>query len=135
MPAAAPHRRRLAPPPRHVGLPTRTPTAPGKPRRQLRRSSGFTGRDAATAELDHARSLLDLAATNHARVEIADLLKAMQAGPPLPDRDTIARRVKAGVPRSASTPPPANTSTMWFTGGAGSPNTPCAATPTTSAST
>jgi site-specific recombinase XerD len=73
------------------------PTAPGEPRRQLRRSTGFTSRDDAARELDHARALLDLAPDFHARVEIADLLRTIKPGQPLPDRDTISRRVKAGV--------------------------------------
>lgn len=74
------------------------PQRPGLRRRQLRRTSGFALREAAAAELDHAGSLLDLAGTNQQRrIEIADMLDACKRGTPLPDRDTVAKRVKAGA--------------------------------------
>jgi len=73
------------------------PTADGR-RRQLRRT-GFDTRDAAAAERDHARTLLDLAGGSpHIGAQIADLLQECRPRAPLPDRDTIARRVSAGVP-------------------------------------
>lgn len=77
------------------------PAAPGRPRRQLRRG-GFAGRDDAVAERDHARALLDLAVDQHLAVQIADLLHACRPGDPLPDRDEVAARVRAGVPASTS---------------------------------
>jgi integrase len=74
------------------------PPAGGGRRRQLRRT-GFDTRDAAVAERDHARSLLDLAGTNAMfGAQIADLLQECRPGTPLPDRDTISRRISAGVP-------------------------------------
>ena len=73
------------------------PTAPGGRRRQLRRG-GFDTREDAAAERDHARNLLKLAGRDHSTaVEIADVLLQTRAGQPLPDRDHIARRVKAGL--------------------------------------
>jgi len=80
------------------------PVRPGQTRRQLR-PSGFDSRDAAIDELNQARALLDLAGDDHhRRVEIADLLQQeRRAGRPLPDRDTIARRIRAGVPATVAT--------------------------------
>ncbi|WP_233513885.1 N-terminal phage integrase SAM-like domain-containing protein [Micromonospora craterilacus] len=79
------------------------PIRPTQPRRQLRRS-GFDDRDAATAELRHARALLDLAAGDpHLAIEVGDLLHACRPGTPLPDRDAIAARIRAGVPASVPT--------------------------------
>jgi integrase-like protein len=78
------------------------PAPPGEKRRQLRRS-GFDSRDAAIAERDDARALLDLAGRDHPlAVEIGTLLRSCKPGTPLPDRDTIARRVRAGVPASTA---------------------------------
>jgi integrase len=78
------------------------PALPNGQRRQLRRS-GFDSRDAAIAERDHARALLDLAGANQAlAVEIGTLLQNCKPGTPLPDRDTIARRVRAGVPATTT---------------------------------
>ena len=78
------------------------PLAVGGRRRQLRRT-GFDARDAAVAERDHARSLLDLAgADTLLGGQIADLLQECRPGAPLPDRDTIARRISAGVPASSA---------------------------------
>jgi integrase len=72
------------------------PTGEGR-RRQLRRT-GFDTRDAAVAELDHARGLLALARTDTVvAAQIADLLQEYRPGTPLPDRDTIARQISAGV--------------------------------------
>ncbi|MFG1802448.1 tyrosine-type recombinase/integrase [Micromonospora carbonacea] len=79
------------------------PTHPGQRRRQLRRST-FDSRDAATGDRDHARALLALAGDDTALAsEIADLLLAVTSGAPLPDRDTIARRVRAGLPPTVAT--------------------------------
>jgi integrase len=78
------------------------PTPAGK-RRQLRRG-GFDTRDAALAERDQAKTLLALAGGHQAvAVEIATLLTESKAGAPLPDRDTIARRVRAGIPATVDT--------------------------------
>ncbi|MEU7756728.1 tyrosine-type recombinase/integrase [Micromonospora sp. NPDC049171] len=79
------------------------PVHPGQARRQLRRST-FDTRDAATTDRDHAKTLLALAGDDMAvAAEIADLLLATRVGAPLPDRDTIARRVRAGLPATATT--------------------------------
>ncbi|MFI9644632.1 tyrosine-type recombinase/integrase [Micromonospora sp. NPDC051925] len=79
------------------------PVHPGQARRQLRRST-FDTRDAATTDRDHAKTLLALAGDDMAvAAEIADLLMATRVGAPLPDRDTIARRVRAGLPATATT--------------------------------
>jgi hypothetical protein len=75
------------------------PTADGR-RRQLRRS-GFATRDAAIAERDHARSLLGLAGDDdRLAAEIATMLQTCRS---LPDRDALARRIRAGVPATAAT--------------------------------
>ncbi|MFE9874400.1 tyrosine-type recombinase/integrase [Micromonospora sp. NPDC005686] len=79
------------------------PTHPGQARRQLRRST-FDTRDSATGDRDHAKALLALAADDPAvAAEIADMLLAVTARAPLPDRDTIARRVRAGLPATVTT--------------------------------
>ncbi|GAA1503558.1 tyrosine-type recombinase/integrase [Dactylosporangium maewongense] len=79
------------------------PTAAGV-RRQLRRR-GFDTRDDALGERGQAQELLALAGTNATlATEIADLLSGLKAGRPLPDRDQIARRVRAGIPATQSTP-------------------------------
>lgn len=79
------------------------PVAAGRPRRQLRRG-GFDDRNDAVAERDHARSLLDLAGDDqHLAVQIADLLQACRPGQPLPERDAVAARVRAGVPATVPT--------------------------------
>ncbi|MEV6520061.1 tyrosine-type recombinase/integrase [Micromonospora chalcea] len=79
------------------------PCAARQGRRQLRRS-GFTTRDDAVAELDQARALLALAGDDASRrVEISDLLRQCRPGNPLPDRDTIAKRVRAGIPTAVPT--------------------------------
>ena len=74
------------------------PPPEGGGRRQLRRS-GFDTRDAAVAERDDARALLDLAGHDlfPAR-QVATWLQSCKTGEPLPDRDMIARRIRAGVP-------------------------------------
>jgi integrase len=75
------------------------PTA-GRHRRPMRRS-GFDGKDEARAELDHVRSLLDLAADDTiTALQIGDMLHACKSGDPLPSRDDVAARVRAGVPAS-----------------------------------
>jgi hypothetical protein len=80
------------------------PTPPGQNRRQLRHH-GFASRDDAADERDLARDLLDLAGGDEALAyQIADmLLEARRADGPLPDRDTVARRIRAGVPASVTT--------------------------------
>jgi integrase len=79
------------------------PVRPARPRRQLRRS-GFDSRDTAAAELRHARALLDVAdGDTHVAAQIGDLLHSCQPGIPLPDRDAVAARVRAGVPASVPT--------------------------------
>jgi integrase len=79
------------------------PTVSGRSRRQLRRG-GLDSRDAARAELDHARSLLALAeGDEYLAKQIGDMLFACKSGTPLPDRDTVAARVRAGVPTSMAT--------------------------------
>ncbi|WKU03458.1 tyrosine-type recombinase/integrase [Micromonospora sp. HUAS LYJ1] len=79
------------------------PARPTQARRQLRRS-GFDNRDTASAELRHARTLLDLAdGDQDLAVEVADLLHACRPGTPLPDRDTLAARIRAGVPAAVPT--------------------------------
>ncbi|MEU4476466.1 tyrosine-type recombinase/integrase [Micromonospora sp. NPDC023966] len=78
------------------------PDATGK-RRQLRRS-GFGSRDAAVAERDHARALLDLAGRDKTLTrQVADLLHSCKRGEPLPERDAVARRIRAGVPANVAT--------------------------------
>jgi integrase len=85
------------------GYQVELPTAPGRSRRQLRRG-GLDSRDAARAELDHARSLLALAGGDeHLAVQIGDMLYACKSGSPLPDRDTVAARVRAGVSATTAT--------------------------------
>ncbi len=72
-----------------------------KPRRQLRRINFATSTDAKD-ERAHALSLLALANGNPTvAVEIGDMLHAVKARQPLPDRDVVARRVRAGVPASS----------------------------------
>ena len=79
------------------------PVHPLGPRRQLRRG-GFATRDGAAAERDHALALLGLAGDDRTvTVAIADLLRAVRPGRPLPNRDTVARRVHAGIPASTET--------------------------------
>jgi integrase len=78
------------------------PTAAGD-RRQLRRIT-FDSRDEAAKDLDKANALLALAGDDTAlAIEIADLLKAVKSGAPLPDRDTVAKRVRAGLPATVAT--------------------------------
>ena len=70
-------------------------------RRQLRRAT-FDSRDTAANDRDHANALLALAGDDDAlAIEIADLLQEVKPAAPLPDRDTIARRVRAGLPATA----------------------------------
>jgi integrase len=76
------------------------PAKAGGERRQLRRTS-FPSRDDALADRDRAQALLALAAGNLAiAAAIADLLTAVKAGQPLPERDVVARRVRVGMPAS-----------------------------------
>jgi hypothetical protein len=92
------------------------PTPPGRARRQLR-PCGFDSRDAAADERDHARALLELAGDDeHLRIQIADLLlEQRRAGRPLPDRDTVARRIRAGIPATTTTTT-AEYLTTWLAG-------------------
>src|SRR6266536_3397487 len=85
-------------------------------RQQLRRG-GFTAQNDAATELEHARDLLDLAGRDPARrAEIAALLHAtVRAGQPLPDLDTIRRRIQADVPL-AEAPTVAAYLTEWLAG-------------------
>jgi integrase len=79
------------------------PALPGQPRRQLRRT-GFDSRDDAVAERDHARALLDLAGTDEqAHADIGTMLRQCKPGSPLPDRDTIAARLRTGIPAAVPT--------------------------------
>lgn len=72
-------------------------------RRQLRRQT-FDGSKEAEADRTKVKELLALAGGNTAvAIEIADLLQALKRGDPLPDRDVLARRVRAGVPATAET--------------------------------
>ncbi len=79
-----------------IELPT-----PAPKRRPLRRG-GFDSREQARDELDQVRSLLEIAGGDQGvAVQIGDLLHACRPGMPLPDRDEVASRVRAGVPASA----------------------------------
>lgn len=72
-------------------------------RRQLRRG-GFALRDEAAAERGHAQELLGLAGHDiTVAAQIATALSNVKPGQPLPDRDRIARRIRAGVPAVAAT--------------------------------
>ena len=81
------------------------PADPARPghRRQLRRR-GFDDRHAAVAELERANALLGLAAGDRdVAVQIAALLLAVPYDQPLPDRDVIARRIRAGIAPTVET--------------------------------
>jgi integrase len=98
------------------------PTLPGRPRRQLRRF-GFARSEDAARELDHARSLLALAAEQVLAVQIGDMLHDCKPGTPLPDRDAVAARIRAGVPATVPTTV-AEYLAQWLAGRRGlSPNT------------
>lgn len=73
-------------------------------RRQLRRTPpAGNNRDAAVAERDHAKTLLALAGDDKLLAdEIATMLQAVPSGTPLPDRDTVARKVRAGIPTNVT---------------------------------
>jgi integrase len=78
------------------------PTPHGQRRRQWRRG-GYDTRTAAQADLDRARTLLALAAHDHAAgVQIGDLILGIKYGHPLPDPESVARRIKAGVAITAT---------------------------------
>lgn len=80
------------------------PHTPAGTRQQLRRR-GFDTRDDAVAERHQAQELLALAGTDDTvAAEIAALLNSVQAGQPLPDRDKISRRVRAGIPTGKAIP-------------------------------
>ncbi|MEV4539816.1 tyrosine-type recombinase/integrase [Asanoa sp. NPDC049518] len=79
------------------------PIRPKQARRQLRRG-GFDTREAAAGDRDHALTLLALAGDDDTlAAAIGDLLKAVKPGKPLPSRDTVARRVRAGVTTTDTT--------------------------------
>lgn len=81
-----------------IELPVRTKTE----RRPFRRS-GFDGRDAAAALLEHVRALLNLAGDDpHLAVQISDLIWGTGRREALPDVGTVTARIRAGV--SASVP-------------------------------
>ncbi|MFY1658794.1 site-specific integrase [Micromonospora sp. WMMD1274] len=72
----------------------------GSRRSPLRRHT-FDSRDDAAKDRSQAIALLALAGDDTAlATEIADLLQQVKAGAPMPDRDTIAKRVNAGLPAS-----------------------------------
>ncbi|GAA2617194.1 site-specific integrase [Paractinoplanes durhamensis] len=74
------------------------PRRAGGGRRQLRRTT-FDTREQAAEDCNKAIALLALAGDDTAlATEIADLLQQVRPGGPLPDRDTIAKRVNAGLP-------------------------------------
>ncbi|GAA4595740.1 integrase [Actinoplanes octamycinicus] len=76
-------------------------TADGR-RRQLRRYR-FDKREDAANERDAALALLALAGNNgDLAIEIGDLLHQLKPTEPLPDRNMIARRVKAGIPATTA---------------------------------
>ncbi|GAA1596485.1 site-specific integrase [Actinoplanes couchii] len=76
-------------------------TAEGR-RRPMRRYR-FETRDAAATERDNVLALLALSRANtDLAIEIGDLLQQLKPTDPLPDRDMIARRVKAGIPATTA---------------------------------
>jgi integrase len=76
-------------------------TADGK-RRPMRRYR-FDNRDTAAKERDGVLGLLALAGDNRdLAIEIGDLLDQLKPTDPLPDRNMIARRVKAGIPATTA---------------------------------
>ncbi|GGK40613.1 site-specific integrase [Pilimelia terevasa] len=72
------------------------PPAADGTRRQYRRS-GFTTSKQVEAERDRVHELIGLGGDQQIRTEIGDIIADLKAGQPLPDRDAIARRVRAGV--------------------------------------
>ncbi|WP_019901928.1 tyrosine-type recombinase/integrase [Salinispora arenicola] len=77
------------------------PRRAGGSRRSPLRRYTFDSKDDATADRDQAIALLALAGDDTAlATEIADLLQQVKAGAPMPDRDTIAKRVNTGLPAS-----------------------------------
>jgi len=61
--------------------------------------AGFVRRDDAVADRDKALALLTLAGDDTTlAINIADLLQQVKPGAPLLDRETIAKRVRAGLP-------------------------------------
>ena len=66
-------------------------------------ASPSTARDEAAEDLDKANELLALAGDDTSlAIEIADLLKEVKSGAALPDRDTVAKRVRAGLPATVA---------------------------------
>ncbi|MET7951053.1 tyrosine-type recombinase/integrase [Micromonospora sp. NPDC005324] len=77
------------------------PRRPDGTRRASLRRHAFDGRDDAARDQGQAIALLALAGDDAAlATEIADLLQQVKARAPMPDRDTIAKRVNAGLPTS-----------------------------------
>ena len=77
----------------------RTRTSPPR-RRVLRRIPAAlrNDRDAAVTERDHVRALMALAGDDEQLAdEIATMIMNVRTGRPMPDRDDVARRVRAGV--------------------------------------
>jgi integrase len=99
------------------------PRTPAGQRRQLRRGGFATNREA-TAELEHAAALLDLAARDpQRRAEIAELLlAAVRAGVALPDLASIRHRIQADVSLEDA-PTVAAYLTEWLAGLEVDPNT------------
>jgi hypothetical protein len=74
------------------------PPAADSPRRRQLRRTGFATREDAVAERGHAQALLKLAVGDPTLAgQIATLLLEVRSGQPLPDRDRIARRLRAGL--------------------------------------
>lgn len=80
------------------------PAGHDRRRAQLRRSGHHT-RDQAQAELDHAKALLRLAGGDPLlTAQVAGMLRACKPGTPLPDVDTVTRRLHTtGTPNTAPT--------------------------------
>jgi integrase len=71
-------------------------------RRQLRRT-GFTTSADARDHRTHAITLLALATNHDIAIQIGDILHAVRNNQPLPDRDSVARRVRVGLPANSAT--------------------------------
>lgn len=78
------------------------PKQPDGKRWQLRRF-GFATREAALVDRGRAQSLLELAGDDATvGIDIGRMLKDTKSGRPFPDRDSVARRVRAGLVASAA---------------------------------
>jgi integrase len=86
----------------HWGYQLELPPKATGDRRQLRRT-GFESREDAVADRDRAQALLALAGDDTTvAMQIADMLHAVKAGQPLPERGLVARRVRAGIPATTA---------------------------------